>query len=173
MFEGKTLTQERVRELFTYDPDSGILRWKSRRGPVKPGDEAGCKITRHGKTYLQVGVDYRMYFAHRVIFTLVTGSMPDEVDHEDGNGENNAWSNLRPVDRLENRKNCRRYAVNTSGVTGVYWVKRYRTWESYIYLNGKKVRLGTFKDKQDAISRRKAAEVEFGFHTNHGSDRPL
>lgn len=174
MFEGKTLTQERVRELFTYDPESGILRWRVQRGPNRPGDRAGCRtVCRVGKAYLQVRIDYRLHLAHRVIFLLVTGSMPEEVDHEDGNGENNIWSNLRAVDRLGNRKNCRRSVVNTSGTVGVYWVVGRDRWEAYINVNRKRTYLGRFKDKHEAISRRKAAEVEFGFHVNHGSDRPL
>ena len=50
---------------------------------------------------------------------------------------------------------------NTSGVTGVYYVKRTKSWTASIQLSGKSIYLGYFKDKQDAINARKEAEEEY------------
>jgi hypothetical protein len=104
----------------------------------------------------------------------MTGEFPeDQVDHIDGNGLNNIWTNLRPVTRGENNKNIRKRADNTSGTTGVYWDKRSRKWQVKIKLLGCYKHLGLFDSKEDAIAVRKAAEVFYGFHENHGTERPL
>ena len=50
---------------------------------------------------------------------------------------------------------------NTSGVRGVYWDKKRQIWESYIGLKRKKIRLGYFKNKEDAIKARKMAEERY------------
>jgi hypothetical protein len=98
------------------------------------------------------------------------GEFPeDQVDHIDGNGLNNIWTNLRPVTCGENQKNRRKYARNTSGTTGVYWYKQARKWRSLIHNK----HLGLFHNKEDAIAARKAAEVFYNFHENHGTERPL
>lgn len=168
------LTQERVKELFTYDPESGVLRWRVQRGPKRPGDVAGCEAKQTvGKWYLQIRIDYRLYYVHRVVYLYQMGELPIEVDHEDGNGLNNRWDNLRNVDRLGNRMNCRRSCVNTSGVVGVHYNKGSRRWDAYINKNKGRTYLGGFASKDEAAVARKRAEVEFGFHANHGSDRPL
>ncbi len=59
---------------------------------------------------------------------------------------------------------------NTSGVMGVYWVKRLSRWEARISIDNKEIPLGTHAHKSDAIAARKAAEVKYGFHPNHGRD---
>jgi hypothetical protein len=104
----------------------------------------------------------------------MTGDHPeDEVDHIDGNGTNNIWNNLRAVTRADNAKNMRKSSANTSGVTGVVWIKRIKSWKSQIMVNGCCKYLGYFRSKEEAIAARKAAEVLYGFHENHGTERPL
>lgn len=59
---------------------------------------------------------------------------------------------------------------NTSGKTGVSWYKSRNKWEVYIWLNKKKIRLGYFSDKEDAIAVREEAEKkyfgEYRYHDN-------
>ena len=57
---------------------------------------------------------------------------------------------------------------NSSGITGVCWYERDNKWEVQIYFCGKKNYLGRFEDFFEACCVRKAAEVEYGFHPNHG-----
>lgn len=52
-------------------------------------------------------------------------------------------------------------STNTSGVTGVYWVKSTRKWQSAITFQNKVIHLGTFSNKQDAIDARKEAEEKY------------
>jgi hypothetical protein len=170
------LTQERLKEVLHYCPETGVFTWLvGGRGTARKGSEAGSiRYDKSGKPYYYVGFDYRRYPAHRLAFLYMTGEFPEnEVDHKDGNGCNNAWTNLRAVTSLENRKNLRKRADNTSGTTGVYWYASYNKWRSQIMCAGRMVHLGLFSNKEDAIAARKAAEVLYGFHENHGTERPL
>ena len=58
---------------------------------------------------------------------------------------------------------------NTSGVTGVSWNRKAGKWDAYIKVNGKRINLGYYVDKQDAIKTRRDAEIKHGFHENHGA----
>lgn len=51
--------------------------------------------------------------------------------------------------------------TNTSGVTGVWYDKRRDRWTAEIMLRKKKIRLGRYKSKEDAIKARRAAEEEY------------
>jgi hypothetical protein len=51
---------------------------------------------------------------------------------------------------------------------GVGWNKQTQKWRSIVHVEGKGVFLGSFKNKEDAIKVRKQAEIEYGFHKNHG-----
>ena len=52
-------------------------------------------------------------------------------------------------------------SANTSGVKGVYWIKRRNKWEAAIFFKGEKIYLGYFTSKQDAINARKEAEEKY------------
>jgi hypothetical protein len=58
---------------------------------------------------------------------------------------------------------------NSSGYTGVYWYRATEKWGATIKFNHKSLHLGFFIDISDAISARKAAEIQYGFHPNHGA----
>ena len=125
-----------------------------------------------GKTYVNIVIHRKTYRAHRLAFLLMTMSWPpEEVDHADGDGTNNRWSNLSLADRHDNTRNCRRSKSNSSSVTGVTW-SGYR-WRAHITVNYRRIHLGMFEDIEDARAARKAAEALYGFHPNHGQDRPL
>lgn len=105
---------------------------------------------------------------HRVILHAREGQYVDHIDH---NTLNNQKSNIRLVTVQENHRNKRLMRNNTSGVCGVYHQKHSNKWKAMIKIDRKLVHLGYFRDKKDAIAIRKSAEIEYGFHGNHG--RPL
>lgn len=154
--KGNAPTAAQVREMFDYDPITGILRWKiipAKR--TKIGDLAG---TLKGNKYIRVSIKSNLYMVHRIIWLFVTGSWPD--DHIDRNRTNNKWVNLRDVSQSVNQNNTGLRKTNTSGAKGinkiiqrgkVYWCAR-------IHKDGKRINLGVRKDKQEAIKLRLEAE---------------
>ena len=171
------ITQQQLKEVLHYCPETGVFTWLfSRGGAARKGAEAGYahRNTRTGKSYRELSVFGHKYLAHRLSFLYMIGDFPeDQVDHEDGNGLNNVWSNLQAVTCSENQKNGRKPVNNTSGTVGVYWCRRSRKWQARIALDRHAKSLGYFHSKEDAIAARKAAEVFYGFHENHGTERPL
>jgi len=99
----------------------------------------------------------------------VYGTMPKEqIDHINHVRDDNRIINLREVTHSENHKNRTKQSNNTSGVTGVHWLEEKERWQAYIKGDDKKIHLGTFKNKNDAISARKEAEIKYNYHSNHG-----
>jgi hypothetical protein len=160
---------EILREYLSYDAETGILRWRKRDQPSHQhlvGKEALSGPTSRG--YKRGGLFGRNVMAHRVIWKMVYGDDPLEIDHIDGDPTNNRLSNLRSVTRQDNVRNVRRKVGNKSGCTGVHYRRGY--WIASIRHDGRQIELGYFKDKQLAIASRKSAERQFGYHPNHGRD---
>lgn len=152
-----------------YDRDTGILIWKiSPAKNVKAGTIAGSKTNRG---YLVVNMRGRRVLAHRLAWELTYGPIPDgkEVDHINHNRLDNRISNLRLVTRQTNLRNQSQYKNNTSGATGVCYDKNSNKWRAHITIDGVTKSLGRYNDLESAISARKAAELENGFHENHGN----
>lgn len=164
-----TIDVTRARAKFKYCPASGSLTH------IETGEEVGYLWTSDsGKQYRKVKVDGEIYRVSRLIFLIETGRWPNgQVDHADGNGLNNSWDNLRDVTDQVNHQNCRLYSSNKSGVPGVRWRESIKRWVAVIDIEGTRTHLGHFIEKENAINARRAAEVEHGFHVNHGSSRPL
>lgn len=55
--------------------------------------------------YSRIWCNGALRMKHRFIFWYVYGYIPEEVDHIDGNRNNNAISNLREVNRSQNTSN--------------------------------------------------------------------
>lgn len=162
------LTQQYLRELFSYDPETGVLTNRVTRSRAKAGAEAGSIKRTRGKVYRQVVIEQKWVPTHRLIWMHVTGEFPAQVDHIDGDGLNNRFSNLRSVTQMENCMNQRLRHNNKSGHTGVIWNKSARKWRALIRSEYRLVYLGSYSNIEDAIAARQAANVKYGFHENHG-----
>lgn len=157
---------ERLHELFTYDPKDGKLRWKKRdrglTGKVAGGIDPG-------RGYRRVRVDGVLVLAHRIIIAMTSGYWPEhEVDHINGMRDDNRLSNLRCVSRSENLRNKRRYKSNKSGKTGVYWHRQHKKWCASVSVGGRSKTIGVFHTRAKAEAARNQAEIENGYHKNHG-----
>lgn len=159
---------EVLRQKLSYDPTTGVLTWLVSGGKAKVGKPAGCVIKIERNTYLKVTVDKTQTYAHRIAWALSYGYWPEGVDHEDGNGLNNRLDNLREANGVVNGRNCSKHVTNTSGTTGVLWLKSTSKWRAGIKVDGVYHSLGSFTKIEDAIAARKSAEKRFGFHRNHG-----
>ena len=161
-------SNERLNELFIYNPTTGELRRKvGRKGGGPAGSIAGSS-SKQG--YLRIMIDGGYYRVHRVCYKMATGRDPGifEIDHINGIRNDNRLSNLRMVDRATNSRNVKRLVNNSSGYNGISFNKRKKVYETYIRVNQKKIHLGYFKEEEDAVAARAAANVKHGFHVNHG-----
>lgn len=146
---------------FAYDPESGVLTWRVSRGCVKAGAVAGGL---NASGHLVLHFDGVNYLAHRLIWKMVTGCDPtDEIDHEDVNGSNNKWVNLRESNRPQNMANVRAPRTNTSGVKNVNFHRRSKKWHAKIRCNNTENHIGYFDSLEDA-----AAAVALARATFHG-----
>jgi hypothetical protein len=159
-----TLTQERLKELLSYDPLTGVFIWRIDRGGKKAGDIAGCKK----RTYILISVDDRVYRAHLLAWLYMTGEWPDRfVDHHDLDKHNNAWINLRRATKSQNMANVGLIKSNASGFKGVSHYRageRYgKPWQASIGKDGRSRHLGHFATKEEAHAAYVcAAESLFG-----------
>ena len=160
------LTQERLKELFHYDPDTGVFVRKVQTcNRVRQNGKAGSL---HSSGYLTIRIGSKNYYAHRLAWFYTYGEWPNQVDHINHNRADNRLCNLRSVTDAENRKNQTLRIDNKSGICGVAWDKHYKKWKAHIRANGKAKTLGYFDNLFDAVCIRKSAEVKLGFHKNHG-----
>lgn len=158
-----SLTQERVTQMLRYDPLTGVLTWRVDHGKMAAGSVAG---TSDHKGHWVVGLDYVQHQAARIIWLMVTGEWPaSEIDHHDGNGENNRWKNLRPATHKQNLENLPRRGYGRSGFRGVHWEKARSKWEARIEHATKVIRLGRHDTLIDAVAARLSAER--ALYTHH------
>lgn len=100
-------------------------------------------------------------YMHRMIMDF-----PDEeVDHKNCNGLDNRRENLRITrNKQNNQANVGKMNKKCSSkYKGVHWCKRDKRWYSSIYVNGKGLHLGLFRDEEEAAKiYNKAAIEHFG-----------
>lgn len=156
------LTQERLKELFHYDQNTGIFtRAKTVTYNSKRGDVSGYK-DEFG--YLQIQVDGRLYRAHRLAWLYVYGYLPEnDIDHINRIGDDNRIKNLREVSRSCNNRNSGNSKANTSGVKGVSYAKKIKKWRAQIKIYGRVYVVGHYVDFDNAVCARLAAEQCVGW----------
>ena len=145
-----TLTQERLKELLVYDPETGLFTWKvSPAASVKIGDTAGSL---NSPRYCQIRIEGYAYLAHRLVWLYVHGNFPSaQIDHINGGKNDNRLANLRLATGRQNQANIGVGPRNSSGFKGVCWKKQAQKWYAYGSLNGKPKHLGRF-DTAEAAS---------------------
>lgn len=163
------LTRDRALELVRYDPETGLFAWAVARGRngnrVRAGEPAGSP---DGSGYIRVTVDGVKHRAHRLAFLLMTGDMPAQVDHINGERSDNRWCNLRAADATVNARNAAKRRDGKNPATGVRLHPSYRKWEARCSLGGKYRTIGFFDTAAEAIAARAVANAALGFHANHG-----
>ena len=152
------ITQARLKDLLTYNSDTGDFRWnKNRSGSVRAGSKAGSlKGAKHHDGYIVIKLDGVAYKAHRLAFLYMTGKFPDQCDHKNRIRDDNRWDNLRNVSIKENNQNRGIRSDNRCGHTGISFHKVSKKWAARISLDGKEKHLGLFPSIDEAILARKS-----------------
>ena len=150
-----------------YNPFFGQLIWLKSSSNTSCGSIGGW-INKDG--YRMIKIDYRVHFAHRLIYELHHGPISEgmEIDHRNGRRDCNYIWNLRLATRNQNSYNGRLLARNTSGIKGVSWDKRREYWRANVQANGKRQEKA-FTDFDEAADwvEEKRQELH-GEFTNHG-----
>lgn len=170
------LTQEYVCASFEYR--DGELFWKER--PIEEcvsyrayitfknkyvGKKAGSIMVRG---YESVAIKQKRFYAHRIIFLMHHGYLPEQIDHIDGNPINNKIENLRAATGTDNNYNKRLSSKNTSGYKNICWSKDKNKWQVSLGYKHKNIFIGYFSNIEEAAqAARQAREVLHGEFARH------
>lgn len=171
------LTATTARELLDYKPRSGKLYWRKRPrryftsqwqwrawNAKHAGKEAFTAYSDKKRKVRSGGLLGKGYLAHHIIFLWMTGRWPEpEVDHEDGNPENNRWSNLKESTRTGNNRNQCLRKDNKSGYVGIHETKA-----GNFAVDISSRRIGTFPNLSSAIKARQTEQRKLNFSQRHG-----
>lgn len=108
--------------VYCEDSPSKLINKIDRHPKAKAGTYAGY-LRKDG--YWLIGHKCKNVLVHRVVYELFYGDIGEgkQIDHIDGNRSNNCIVNLREVDSKTNQRNMKRDKRNSSGVTGVSYLK--------------------------------------------------
>lgn len=153
------ITQKRVQEVLSYNPDTGIFIWIIQGKGITKGTRAGT--INHKSYYRYIQIDRILYRAQRLAWLYVTGEYPSlDVDHKNKVRDDNRWENLRLATRSQNMANGSLRRDNSSGYKGVHWVAKRNKWLAYIRVNGKFKFIGYFTDIREAAIAYKEASIK-------------
>jgi hypothetical protein len=153
----KQINSERLREVLSYDAETGVFTWLAGSRMGKP---AG---TKNADGYIQIKIDGRLFYGHRLAWLYVHGEWPlNEVDHRNCTKSDNRIDNLRDATRTVNSENVQAaHKDSRSGLLGVSWSKDKDLWYSRIRVKGSTRFLGYFNDPNAAhaayITEKRAA----------------
>lgn len=100
----------------------------------------------------------KQHYLHR----LILNESELYIDHINGNTLDNRRDNLRVctnADNLKHRVNLPKN--NTSGILGVRFRQDRNKWYTEIQVDGRKINLGSYTNKEDAINARLEAEIKY------------
>ena len=124
------MTQERVRELFSYR--DGELFWRIRpRKSLDISKPAGTKIKKPDGFKCHICICGKLYFRSRLVFLYHNGYLPKEVDHINRNSFDDRIENLRAASRSLNCKN--RGAYSNTGFKHIHYSKEKQRYIFQVY----------------------------------------
>jgi hypothetical protein len=138
------LTQARLKELMTYDADTGVFT------RIKSVNRAGRRVSDKPNTdgYLHFCIDYKIYLQHRAAWLYAYGEFPEgHLDHINRIKTDNRLCNLRVVTDFENSQNTPPAKNNLYPHVG--WIAQKKSYRVKIKSAGK-AHVRFFKSLEDA-----------------------
>lgn len=141
--------------------ESGLLFWKQKPCiAVNIGEIAGHKDS---LGYVIIGFKGKLVKAHRLIWKMLKGYWPENIDHINGMRSDNRIENLRECTQQENCRN-RRQDYGMSAYKGVGYRKdgaRKKRWVARITVKRKTIHIGLYITEIEAAKAYdiKAAEL--------------
>jgi len=159
--------QDKYLSLFAYQ--DGQLFWRVNRGSqLCKGKPAGTPV-QNGYTKVRIREMGGSIGAHRIIFCMEHGYLPDYVDHINGNKSDNRIENLRAATKAENCQNAKMPTTNTSGIKNVFWNKLRNKWAVALTVKNARKFFGLFDDIELAeLVAQEARNKYHGKFANHG-----
>lgn len=148
------ISPEQVREIFNYDPITGVLTWAKNTGKKRL---IGCAAGSVHHGYLRIRVFGSDYYAQRLAWAHYYGVWPSyNIEHADDDGVNNSIVNLRDATQRDNTAKKRKWN-NKALPKGVGY--RYGRFFAYICPSGEFRHLGTFDTEEEASTAYQVAAV--------------
>lgn len=180
------VTPGQLRELLSYDSETGLFRHKPRRLDMfsdtnkrtasenciawnKRYSGASTLRTLNSKGYLVGGVLGSTIYAHRAAWAITHGNWPvHTIDHINGVKTDNRIVNLRDIPNAQNHRNVQKQINNTSGYVGVTFERNSGLWLAQIGFEGASINLGHYSNKREAALVRLGAQKALGYSDRHG-----
>lgn len=180
-YKVKWMTQDLLKEVFTYDQTSGKFIWKEDR-PVnhfstvtgyrvylkqRAGKVAGTNYASGTENRQAVSItilgECKRFKIHKLVFLYHYGYVPEYIDHIDGDYHNNRIENLQTISSSLNTAKAGMFSHNTSGYRGCRYREREDCWIVNLKVNKHGYYLGQYKDLQYAAAvYNKFAKIIFG-----------
>lgn len=158
LMENEMLTQERLKELLLYTPETGVFIWRVNKNRNALCGQIAGSMHSHG--YIVIKIDCERYYAHRLAWLYVFGEWPRYgIDHINGARDDNSIINLRDITQAENKQNQTKPNINNS-VKCLGVSRSGRRFRAQIMISGESIELGKYDTREDAHAAYLAAKRE-------------
>ena len=149
MSKTNCITQDELKKVLHYNPDTGEFTWKVDGRKKLKGTIAGSDVN----GYISISINKIRYKAHRLAWIYMYGTINKEmIDHINHDKKDNRIFNLREASRSDN-------AFNLKKTVGVSICKQTNKYRARLKFKGKTKCLGyyeNFNDAQNAYLQAKA-----------------
>lgn len=156
--DNSTLSKDYLLEHLEYS--DGLLFWKKSQSGRFLRKQAGW-IDAAG--YYKIAIKCKTYSAHRIIYFMFYGFMPNCVDHIDCDPSNNKIENLRAASFAQNSWNQGVRKNNILGIKGVSWREKNGKYAARCMVNYKSHFVGLYNTIPEAVDALKMFRA-----SNHG-----